>query len=67
MFLALFTMGQTWIKSISSRISNDRGAVATEYALLIALLALAIIAAVIYLAAAISGKFTAAGDTLNGA
>ena len=67
MFLALFTMGQTWIKSISSRISNERGAVATEYALLIALLALAIIAAVIYLAAAISGKFTAAGDTLNGA
>jgi Flp pilus assembly pilin Flp len=50
-----------------SNIEDESGAVATEYALLLTLIALAIILAATALGAAIAGKFTEACNTLGGA
>jgi pilus assembly protein Flp/PilA len=54
-----------WL-GVRSHIEDETGAVATEYALLLALIALAIIGAVTALGLAISTKFSTACTTLGG-
>lgn len=49
-----------------SRIKSERGAVATEYALLLVLIALFIIAGAGLLGAAINNKLTDASETVDG-
>jgi pilus assembly protein Flp/PilA len=67
MLLGMYTKVQTMWLGLRDRFTNEEGAVATEYALLIVLIALAIVAAVTLLGTAISGKFGEAKDSLNGA
>ena len=45
--------------------AKDRGATATEYALLVALIAIAIVVAVTAFGSALSGFFTSLGDTVS--
>lgn len=54
--------GWTYLRA---RFSREDGAVATEYGLLLVLIALAIIAAAVALGLAIAGVFTRGADTLN--
>ena len=49
MFLALYIGAQTLVADLRGKLSREDGAVATEYALLLVLIALAIIAAAIAL------------------
>lgn len=51
-------MTLTWVRRIVGRIADVSGAVATEYALLLVLMALAIIAALTGLGLAIAGMFS---------
>ena len=55
---------QAWAVSLRNR---TEGATAAEYALLVALIAVAIIVAVTLLGKSIAGVFTKTGDTLSGA
>jgi Flp pilus assembly pilin Flp len=70
MFLAvvsLYTAAQGWwADKVRGRFEDETGAVATEYVLLLVLIALAITGGMIFLAAAINAKFSAAGTTLTG-
>lgn len=52
---------------IHAHITNDRGATAVEYGLLVALIALAIIAAVTALGQDLSGMFQTIADNISGA
>jgi Flp pilus assembly pilin Flp len=55
---------KTWLQS---RICKDeRGANLVEYILLVALIALAVIAAVVFLRGQVSSKFDTTGSTLSG-
>jgi pilus assembly protein Flp/PilA len=65
--LSLIVRMQGMWLGFRSNIEDETGAVATEYALLLALIALAIIGAVTALGLAISGKFSNACNTLGGA
>ena len=56
---------RTWLQA---KFSNDeRGASMVEYILLVALIALAVIAAVVFLRGQVSGKFNDAGSKLSNA
>ena len=66
MFLALYVGAQTLWADLRGKMSREDGAVATEYALLLVLIALAIIAAAIALGLAIANVFQSGSDTLNG-
>jgi len=66
MFLRLMTAVQARLLGVRARFEDESGAVATEYALLLALIALAIIGAVTALGLAISAKFSTACATLGG-
>ena len=66
MFLGLFTKVQTWWLGVKAHVSDESGAVATEYALLLLLIALAIVAAAGFLGKAIADKFTSACNNLGG-
>jgi len=67
MLLSFYMKAQSLWASMRERLAGERGAVATEYALLLILIALAIIAAATALGLAIAGKFSAACNSLNGA
>ena len=67
MFLVLFTKAQVWWSSVRERLGGEGGAVATEYALLLLLIALAIVAAAGFLGTAIANKFSNACNSLSGA
>ena len=67
MLLALYTRIQAALLGFQVRFENEDGAVATEYALLLTLIALAIIVAATALGLAIAGKFSQACTTLGGA
>ena len=67
MLLGLFSKMQTLWFGVTHRVRKEDGAVATEYALLLLLVALAIIAAATALGLAIAGKFSDACNSLNGA
>jgi Flp pilus assembly pilin Flp len=66
MFLGLYMKMQTLWVGARDRMLGERGAVATEYALLLVLIALAIIAAATALGLAIAGKFSQACNSLGG-
>jgi Flp pilus assembly pilin Flp len=66
MLLALATRIQCMFVGFRGRFENEDGAVATEYALLLTLIALAIVAAATALGAAIKGKFIDACNSLGG-
>jgi Flp pilus assembly pilin Flp len=73
MFLALYVKGQTLmsnmgskIAAVPSRLKREDGAVATEYALLLVLIALAIIVAAAALGTAIYNVFDKGQAVLNG-
>jgi Flp pilus assembly pilin Flp len=67
MFLGLFGKMQGLWLGVTRRMRNEKGAVATEYALLLVLVAIAIIAAATALGFAIAGRFSDACNSLNGA
>jgi pilus assembly protein Flp/PilA len=67
MLLSFYTRVQTLWSGIRERIAGESGAVATEYALLLLLIALAIVIAATALGTAIAGKFTDACTELGGA
>jgi len=64
-FLALYVRTQTFMAEMRNRLTREDGAVATEYALLLVLIAIAIITAAIALGAAIAGVFQRGADTLS--
>ena len=67
MLLGMYTRVATLWSGLRERLAGERGAVATEYALLLLLIALAIVAAATALGTAIAGKFTSACNSLGGA
>jgi Flp pilus assembly pilin Flp len=67
MLLSLTARIQSFWLGLHSHIEDESGAVATEYALLLTLIALAIIASATALGLAIAGKFSSACTTLGGA
>jgi Flp pilus assembly pilin Flp len=67
MLLSLMTRIQAAWLGFRSHVEDETGAVATEYALLLTLIALAIITAAGLLGAAIAQQFTSACTTLGGA
>ena len=66
MLLALYVGAQTLMADLRGKVRGEDGAVATEYALLLVLIALAIIAAAIALGTAIAAVFTRGATTLGG-
>jgi Flp pilus assembly pilin Flp len=66
MFLALYVGAQTLWADLRGKMSREDGAVATEYALLLVLIALAIITAAILLGNAIASVFEEGATTLGG-
>ena len=62
MLLGLFVRASAWW----NRLREERGAVSTEYALLLVLIALAIIAAATALGLKIAGVFNNASSSLGG-
>jgi Flp pilus assembly pilin Flp len=54
---------KTWLESKLNK--NEDGASLVEYILLVALIALAVIAAVIFLRGQVQGKFSEAGSKLS--
>jgi Flp pilus assembly pilin Flp len=71
MFLALYVGAQTLATDLRGKVINrlkrEDGAVATEYALLLVLIAVTIIAAATALGLAIQAVMQSGADTLNGA
>jgi Flp pilus assembly pilin Flp len=62
----LFSILQAGMRYLRARFSREEGAVATEYGLLLVLIALAIIAAAAALGLAIAGVFGDATTSLGG-
>ena len=62
MLLGLYVRARTWLQGFRS----EQGAVSTEYALLLVLIALAIIAAATALGLKIAGVFNKASTSLSG-
>jgi pilus assembly protein Flp/PilA len=67
MLLDLYVKAKTLLWGARDKITNEDGAVATEYGLLLVLIAIAIVAAATALGVAISGVFTQGKDSLSGA
>jgi pilus assembly protein Flp/PilA len=65
--LRSFTGISTWWADLKSRLAEDRGATAVEYALMVALIAVVIIAAVTLIGTSASDKFSQVGSAINGA
>jgi len=67
MFLRLSTGVMTWWNDLKVRAEEEKGATAVEYALMVALIAVVIIAAVTFLGHAASSKFSTVGSAVNAA
>jgi pilus assembly protein Flp/PilA len=65
--LRLYTGLATRWADLKERVSEDRGATAVEYALMVALIAIVIILAVTFLGQSVSGKFSQIGSGVNNA
>ena len=65
MFLALYTGVQTWWGDLKIRASEEGGATAVEYALMVALIAAVIIVAVTTLGNNAEQKFTDVGTAVG--
>jgi pilus assembly protein Flp/PilA len=57
MLLRLYTKAQVWRAAIRDRVLEDRGATAVEYALMLALIFMVIIAAVAFLGQQTNAQF----------
>ena len=58
-------MSRVWIVWQSRFVKDEWGATMVEYALLVALIAVVVIAAALFLGEEISSKFSEVGQTLN--
>ncbi|MEX0983733.1 MAG: Flp family type IVb pilin [Actinomycetota bacterium] len=67
MFLRLYTGVSTWWTDLKTRAAEEGGATAVEYALMVALIAVVIIAAVTILGTNASTKFSQVGSAVGGA
>ena len=67
MFLRVYTGVTAWWSDLSVRAQEERGATAVEYALMVALIAIVIVAAVAFLGKAASNKFSTIGSGVNNA
>jgi pilus assembly protein Flp/PilA len=65
--LHLYTGLVTRWADLKERVSEDRGATAVEYALMVALIAVVIILAVTFLGQSTSETFSEVGDAVGGA
>ena len=64
--LSLYIKARTAWAGVTSRLLDDRGAVSTEYGLLLVLIALAIVAAATALGLVIAGVFDKGSSQLGG-
>ena len=67
MFLRVYTGVAAWWADLRTRALEEKGATAVEYALMVALIAIVIIAAVAFLGHAVSNKFSTVGSGVNNA
>jgi pilus assembly protein Flp/PilA len=65
--LELYTGLQAWWAETKGRFTDERGATAVEYALMVALIAVVIIVAVTFLGQSASDKFDLVGQEINDA
>ena len=65
MFLRLYTGVSTWWNGLRARAEEEVGATAVEYALMVALIAVVIIAAVAFVGHAASNQFSTVGSAVN--
>ena len=65
--LKLYTGLQTWWADLKVSVTEERGATAVEYALMVALIAVVIILAATFIGTSASTKFSEVGSAVNGA
>ena len=65
MFLRLYTGVSTWWTDLKGRLEDEQGATAVEYALMVALIAVVIIAAVSFIGKSASTQFNSVGGCVN--
>ena len=65
MFLRVYTGVAAWWADLRTRAQEEKGATAVEYALMVALIAVVIIAAVAFLGKAASNKFSTVGSAVD--
>jgi pilus assembly protein Flp/PilA len=65
MFLRTYTGVTTWWADLKLRATEEGGATAVEYALMVALIAVVIIGAVTFLGTSSRDKFQTVGDAVN--
>ena len=65
MFLRIYTGATTWFAGLKTRAAEEGGATAVEYALMVALIAVVIIAAVGILGRNASDQFENVGDCVG--
>lgn len=65
--LRLYTNVSTWWNDLKTRASDEGGATAVEYALMVALIAVVIIAAVTFIGTSAESKFNEVGTAVSGA
>jgi pilus assembly protein Flp/PilA len=65
--LKLYTGLQTWWADLKDQATEEHGATAVEYALMIALIAVVIIVAVTFIGTSASSKFSEVGSGINNA
>lgn len=66
MFLRSYVAVNTWWNDLKVRAQEERGATAVEYALMVALIAVVIIAAVTFLGEAAEDSFDQTGQAIDG-
>ena len=67
MFLRMYTGAQAWWSDLRTRVQEEGGATAVEYALMIALIAAVIIVAVAFIGTSANDKFSSVGSAVAGA
>ena len=65
MFLRMYTGVTTWWNDLKTRAAEEGGATAVEYALMVALIAVVILAAVAFLGKAASNQFSTVGSAVD--
>ena len=65
--LRLYTGVSTWWNDLKGRAAEEGGATAVEYALMVALIAVVIIAAVAFVGKSASNQFSTVGSAVGGA
>ncbi len=65
MFLRLYTGVTTWWNDLKARAAEEGGATAVEYALMVALIAVVIIAAVAFIGKSASNQFSTVGSAVD--